>query len=320
MGIGPSKLVAKIASDAAKPDGLLVVPDHQVQEFLDPLPVRRLPGVGPASQARLQRLGVGTVAQLRALDRADVVSLLGDAHGAMLWELAHGTDDRRVVAEHATKSVSVEETFETDLTDPALMQGVVVRMAHQVATRLRAAGVSGRTVTLKARYPDFTTLSRSVTRPGPTDDARTLVRAATGLLSEVDAQRGVRLLGVGCSGLTTWVQDDLFDDTTDADDTGGDTGAGDTDDPPGAPDLPRSARRPDTDDSTAQARALRAPWRPGQDVEHTEHGRGWVWGSGAGVVTVRFEHRLSPPGPVRSFSVDDPALAACDPLPLPSST
>ena len=310
VGVGPSKLVAKIASDAAKPDGLLVVPASQVQDFLDPLPVRRLPGVGPASQARLLRLGVGTVAQLRTLDRADVVSLLGEAHGVTMWNLAHGVDERQVVPEHATKSVSVEETFETDLTDPALMQAVVARMATQVAIRLRDAGVSGRTVTLKARYPDFTTLSRSVTRAGPTDDARTLVRAATGLLSEVDAQRGVRLLGVGCSGLTSWVQDDLFDEDDDGDDTGGLATPAD---------VARSPGVSRTSGDTASTPTTRPRWRPGQDVEHAEHGRGWVWGSGAGVVTVRFEQRDSPPGPVRTFETDDPALAACDPLPLSRS-
>jgi DNA polymerase-4 len=220
----------------------------------------------------------------------------------MLWDLAHGTDPRQVVAEHATKSVSVEETFETDLTDPALMQTVIARMAQQVASRLRDAGVSGRTVTLKARYPDFTTLSRSVTRPGPTDDGRTLERAATSLLAEVDTQRGVRLLGVGCSGLTSWVQDDLFDEV-DAD----------------AGTRPAPQRSPSVEGTASPAAPARSPrplWRPGQDVAHNEHGRGWVWGSGAGVVTVRFEHRHSPPGPVRSFDVDDPALAACGPLPL----
>jgi DNA polymerase-4 len=303
VGVGPSKLVAKIASDAAKPDGLLVVPDEQVQQFLDRLPVRQLPGVGPASQSRLLRLGVGTVAQLRALDLADVVSLLGEAHGLMLWNLARGLDERPVVAEHATKSISVEETFETDLTDAALMHTVLARMAHQVAVRLRAAGVSGRTVTLKARYPDFTTLSRSVTRAGPTDDARTIVRAATGLLGEVDTQRGVRLLGVGCSGLTSWVQDDLFDHEVDAD-------------PAEPPAAVLTGGPSATVDPAGTPRSLPTTWRPGQDVEHAEHGRGWVWGSGAGVVTVRFEHRTSPPGPVRTFDADDPALAACQPLPL----
>jgi DNA polymerase-4 len=139
----------------------------------------------------------------------------------------------------------------------------------------------------------------------------------------------VRLLGVGCSGLTTWVQDDLFDDATDAVDTDaegtsasntdGDTDGDTSDGESRPPDPSRSARTPNADSSAAQAQAVRAVWRPGQDVEHTEHGRGWVWGSGAGVVTVRFEHRLSPPGPVRSFAVDDPALATCDPLPLPTS-
>jgi DNA polymerase-4 len=320
VGVGESKLVAKIASDDAKPDGWLVVPGEQVQAFLDPLPVRRLPGVGPASQSRLARLGISTVRQLRAMDLPELTGLLGDAHGSTVWHLAHGRDDRPVVAEHETKSVSVEETFDIDLTDPVLVATVVARMAGQVTHRMRGSGLSGRTVTLKARYPDFTTVTRSATRSGPTDDERTVAQMAQALMAEVDLPRGVRLLGVGCSGLTTWVQDDLFTRTEEQDATIGDDGtadrAGD-----GSGDVvsdgdgslhgpPRGAQQP------AEAAPARPRWRSGQDVEHVDHGRGWVWGSGAGVVTVRFEQRHTAPGPVRSFAVDDPALRLVPPEPL----
>ncbi len=300
VGAGTSKLVAKIASDLAKPDGVLVV-DGDEQAFLDPLPVRRLPGLGPASEARLSRLGIATVAQIRALDRAEVVGMLGEAHGDLLWQLAHGRDERRVEPEHEMKSISVEETFDTDLSDPVLVQTVLDRMSGQLARRLRDAGVSGRTVTLKARYPDFTTITRSATRPGPTDDPRVLARTARALRGEIDLARGVRLLGLGCSGLTQWVQPDLFDDP--ADGWGGE-----------APDRDAAA----TAELDAPA-ARREPhrWRPGQDVAHSVHGRGWVWGSGAGVVTVRFESRGSAPGPVRTFGADDPHLQAVDPEDLP---
>ncbi len=314
IGVGRTKLVAKIASDDAKPDGSLLVLDDE-QAFLDPLSVRRLPGLGPQTQARLSRLGIATVGQLRALEESEVRGLLGDAHGTLLWRLARGEDDRVVQPEHEVKSVSVEETFDTDLTDRVMVETVLRRMADQVARRLRAAGVSGRTVTLKARYPDFTTISRSATRPGPTDDTRTLTRLALGLVDEVDLPRGVRLLGVGCSGLTSWVQDDLFDRESAGlpGQSGDETAVGVAalhDDPDDAPPTgPPQAAAP-----------ARPVWRPGEDVVHDEHGRGWVWGSGVGVVTVRYESRSSGPGPVRTTSVDDPALRAAEPEPLSGPT
>ena len=300
VGAGTSKLVAKIASDLAKPNGVLVVAAGDEQAFLDPLPVRRIPGVGPASQARLARLGVGTVAQVRALSQAEICGLLGEAHGGQLWQLAHAVDPRPVTPEHEVKSVSVEETFDDDLTDPVRVEAVLVRMAVALAGRLREARTSGRTVTLKARYPDFTTLTRSVTHPGPTDDPRVLARTAHTLLGEVDLARGVRLLGIGASGLTPWVQQDLFEDS------------------------PTSALAGPVEPGTTPTTGLdpvgsglrRRRWWPGQDVLHAEHGQGWVWGAGLGRVTVRFETRDGPPGPVRTLDEDDPLLT---PLSGPTS-
>jgi DNA polymerase-4 len=289
VGVGSSKLVAKIASDLAKPDGVLVVPAHEEQAFLDPLLVRRIPGVGPASEARLARLGIATVAALRTLSAAEVVGLLGEAHGTQLWNLAHGVDPRPVTEEHEVKSVSVEETFDDDLTDPVRVEAVLDRMAGAVARRLRGARTSGRTVTIKARYPDFTTLTRSATHPGPTDDPRVLARTATLLLQEVDLHRGVRLLGVGVSGLTPWVQEDLFE--------------------AGSAQAAAPEAGPEPDRPSDPAPAPRRPrWRPGQDVVHDRHGPGWVWGSGLGRVTVRFETRTTPPGPVVTLDEADPAL------------
>jgi DNA polymerase-4 len=304
VGCGPSKLVAKIASDAAKPDGVLLVPLEGVQAFLDPLPVRRIPGVGPASGARLARLGVGSVHQLRQLSRAEVAGLLGEAHGTALWQLAHGDDPRVVEPAHEVKSVSVEETFDHDLTDPARVQAVLERMAGAVAGRLRGARTSGRTVTLKARYPDFTTLTRSATHAGPTDDARTIARTAQGLLADVDLARGLRLLGVGVSGLAPWVQTDLFE--------------GELDDASGEQDLDAVGMAGADGGRTSHPVAAGSPaahrWRPGQDVRHATLGPGWVWGAGLGRVTVRFETRDTPPGPVRTFAADDPALEPAPPL------
>lgn len=301
VGVGRSKLVAKIASDQAKPDGVLLVLSDE-QHFLDPLPVRRLPGLGPATEARLGRLGILTVRQLRGLNVAELTGLLGDAHGTLVWRLCRGMDDRVVQPVHEAKSVSVEETFDDDLTDPVLVDTVLARMAQQVGRRLRKAGVSGRTVTVKARYPDFTTISRSLTRAGPTDDARTVARTARTLLDEVDLSRGVRLLGVGVSGLTPWVQDDLFETALEP---GEDAKASADEDDAGRP---RGM-------SPVEPRARRR-WWPGQDVVHDEHGRGWVWGSGMGRVTVRFETRDSEPGPIETFSERDEMLRTAPPEPL----
>jgi DNA polymerase-4 len=143
--------------------------------------------------------------------------------------------------------------------------------------------LSGRTVTLKMRHHDFETHTRSSTLPNPTDNARILATTARGLLAGEDISNGLRLLGVGVSGLADWVQDDLF--------------ASDEDDELDEEPVEEVAARP-------------TRWYPGMDVHHEDHGDGWVWGSGLGRVTVRFETRWTPPGPVHTFRADDPALGA----------
>ena len=285
VGIGSSKFIAKVASDLDKPDGLVVVAPGSEQDLLRPMHVTVIPGVGPATAERLRRAGIHTVAELESVTRDELVRLLGKAHGSGLYALARADDDRAVVAERGTKSVSVEGTYDTDLTDRRLMEGLLTRQAGQVAERLRKHGLSGRTVTIKVRLHDFTTLNRSTTLPSPTDHAATIARLARSLLSELDTSDGVRLLGVGVSGLADWIQEDLFGDVEE-------------DEPP-----PAAA----TAEVEATARRREA-WAPGMDVVHDEHGRGWVWGSGKGVVTVRFETAETPPGPVRSMPADDPCL------------
>jgi DNA polymerase-4 len=283
VGIGTSKFIAKVASDLDKPDGLVVVSAGAEQELLRPMHVTVIPGVGPATSERLRRAGITTVADLESISEDELVRLLGKANGHGLFLLARAQDDRPVVPERETKSVSVEGTYDTDLTDRRLMEGLVSRQAVNVAERLRKSGLSGRTITLKVRLHDFTTLSRSTTLNAPTDAGPVIARLARGLLGELDLTGGVRLLGVGVSGLADWIQDDLF----------GDEGDDEHDEPvEDLPDLP--------DQRT---------WVPGMDVVHTEHGRGWVWGAGRGIVTVRFETAETPPGPVRSLPADDPALA-----------
>lgn len=295
VGAGTSKLVAKLASDMDKPDGLHVVPPGTELDLLAPLPVGRLWGVGPRTAARLRAAGLTTVADVRRQAEQDLVDLIGSAAGTSVWQLAHARDVRRVEPDRDAKSVSAEDTFERDVVEPAVLRGLLDTLAARVASRLRADGLSGRTVTVKVRAHDFSTLSRSATLRGPTDDVRVVSRVARRLLDEVDTTGGVRLLGVGVTGLTDWTQDDLFEDADDA-----------------------------AEQAVVEAPAPLAPsapsWRPGQDVVHAEHGRGWVQGSGSGRVTVRLESRATGPGRVRTFRIDDPALAPAEPEPYPLDT
>ena len=301
VGIGTSKLMAKIGSDLQKPDGLVVVPPGAELDVLHPLPVTRLGGVGPATAERLHQIGVTTVGELAARSLADLVALAGKAHGAGLHALARAEDDRAVVADRGVKSVSHEETFERDLTDLDVLGREIDSMAARVGERLRTSAFSGRTVTLKLRRYDFTTLTRSQTLPQATDDGRTIAAIARRLLTEAGTQGGLRLLGVGVSGLSVYAQGDLF--------------AEDLLLPGAAEPLPDVVSVVDAPEEPAPAVELPAErrWWPGQDVRHEELGSGWVWGRGLGRVTVRFEGPLTPPGPVRTLAADDPLLQAADP-------
>lgn len=293
VGLGSSKLIAKIASDLDKPDGLVVVAPGTELDLLRPMPAGIIPGVGPATVERLRRAGLRTVRDLEQASIEELVSLLGRAHGEGLHRLARAEDDRPVVAEREAKSVSVESTYETDLMERRVLESIVTRQATEVAGRLAKGGLSGRTVTLKVRLHDFTTLSRSSTLPEPTDSPGTIGRLARALIDELIDQQvtagGVRLLGVGVSGLADWVQEDLFGET-------------------GLEGEPTATTIEDAEEEVEVPLPRGRAWPPGADVEHDEHGRGWVWGAGRGVVTVRFETALTPPGPVRSFREDDPAL------------
>jgi DNA polymerase-4 len=292
VGIGSSKLMAKIASDLDKPDGLVVVPPGSELDVLHPLPVTRLGGVGPATAERLRQVGVRTVADLARKSLPDLVALAGKAHGTGLYQLARAEDDRAVVAEREAKSVSQESTFERDLTDVSELNRLIDAMAGRVGDRLRASALSGRTVTLKLRRYDFTTITRSQTLPHPTDDARQVATIARRLLTEAGTGGGLRLLGVGVSGLSQYAQGDLFA----GEDAPPEAAPADVREEPAEPEPPADRR-----------------WWPGQDVVHDELGPGWVWGRGLGRVTVRFEGPLTPPGPVRTLAADDPALHPGDP-------
>ncbi|HEY4626740.1 MAG TPA: DNA polymerase IV [Blastococcus sp.] len=308
VGIGTSKLMAKIGSDLQKPDGLVVVAPGTELAVLHPLPVTRLGGVGPATAERLHQVGVKTVADLAARSLTDLVALSGKAHGAGLYALARAEDDRTVVPDRGVKSVSHEETFERDLTDLAVLGREIDSMAARVGQRLRASAFSGRTVTLKLRRYDFTTLTRSQTLPQPTDDPRQIASTARRLLADAGASGGLRLLGVGVSGLSVYAQGDLFAEHLFAEDlVAGDLVAGDGEPMPEAATVEDAPAGPEGD-LPAERR-----WWPGQDVRHDELGPGWVWGRGLGRVTVRFEGPLTAPGPVRTLAADDPALHPADP-------
>lgn len=213
VGVAPNKFVAKIASDIAKPDGFVVVQPDAIRSFLDPLPVGRLWGVGGATERALERLGIRTIGQLRRLPAGTVEQLFGK-HGAHLAALARGVDERPVVAEQDAKSVSNETTFAADLTDDDTLRAWLQQLAEQVGWRLRRAGLRGRTVQLKVRFADFTTLTRASTLPRPTDITDEIWRTACTLFATrlPRPRPPVRLLGVGVSGFggTPGAQGELF--------------------------------------------------------------------------------------------------------------
>ncbi|MFD4790849.1 DNA polymerase IV [Streptomyces sp. NPDC058459] len=297
VGLAASKMLAKIASERAKPDGLVLIEPGTERALLAPMSVRTLPGVGPATGDHLRRAGITTVLELSEAGEDELVRLLGKAHGHALYAMALARDDRPVVAEREAKSVSVEDTYAVDIHDRLRVGLEVRRLADRCVRRLRGAGLSGRTIVLKVRRYDFSTLTRSETLRGPTDDPAVIREAAARLLDSVDTTGGVRLLGVGVSGLADYTQEDLFAQAAgeQAEETPEESA------PDVGPERPGPA----------------APeWRAGQDVRHPEYGHGWVQGSGLGRVTVRFETPRSAPGRVRTFRSDDNGLAPADPLPL----
>ncbi|MGW3561437.1 DNA polymerase IV, partial [Streptomyces sp. NPDC000963] len=309
VGLAGSKMLAKIASEQAKPDGLALIPPGTERELLGPKSVRILPGVGPATGEHLRRAGMTTVSDLAEAGEDELVRLLGRAHGASLHRMALGHDDRPVVAERDAKSVSVEDTFAVDLHDRVRIRGEVERLAERCVERLRASGHSGRTIVLKVRRFDFSTLTRSETLRGPTDALGVVREAAGRLLESVDTTGGVRLLGVGVSGLADYTQEDLFAQAElMGEGGGGEAGA--------AAVAPEAVVAEPVGAGSGPVAPVERYWAPGHDVRHAVHGAGWVQGSGLGRVTVRFEEPGSAPGRVRTFAVDDPELEAGEALPL----
>jgi DNA polymerase IV len=202
VGVAPTKFVAKLASDHCKPNGMLIVPADGVLGFLEPLPVRRLWGVGEKTGEVLSRMAVRTVGDLAATPEPILARLLGEQSARHLRRLAHGIDERGVVPYETPKSVGHEETFEHDLDDDETLLRELLALSGKVASRLRADGYRARTVTMKVRLATFTTLTRSKTLADPTDVGADLYHAIAGLYRALPGQRRrVRLLGVQATGL-----------------------------------------------------------------------------------------------------------------------
>ena len=203
VGVGPNRLIAKIASDFDKPDGLTVVKPQRVQSFLDPLPVRRLHGVGPATEKALGKLGVTTIADLRGIELETLRRRFG-RHGQGLYDYSRGIDERPVRTDRERKSLGHERTFASDIVSLEEMDAQLDGLSQRVASGLERRQISARTITVKVRYPDFTTLTRSRSLERPTASAELIAKIARELLRMTDAEtRNVRLLGVTGSGLST---------------------------------------------------------------------------------------------------------------------
>ena len=199
VGVAPNKFLAKIASDLQKPDALVIVNPAGVQEFLDPLPVGRLWGVGRLTGGVFERLGVHTIGELRRLP-AEILRRHFGSQGEHFWKLAHGIDERPVVPDREAKSISHETTFPADIHDREVLRAWLLELTEHVGQRLRRHRLRGRTVQLKLRFPDFRTITRAHTLSYPTDRTHEIWTVAAELLEDNLPDRGVRLLGVGVSG------------------------------------------------------------------------------------------------------------------------
>jgi DNA polymerase-4 len=290
VGAGSGKQIAKIASGLAKPDGVRVIRRDSEPLLLESLPVRRLWGIGPVAEEKLHRLGIDTVGKLAALSDAETANILGATLGPALHRLARGIDDRPVAERAEAKQISAESTFAADLTTIEQLREVAAPIAEHAHRRLLRDGRGARTVTVKLRKADMSTLTRSATLPYATADAATLAATARRLLLDPRVIGPIRLLGVGFSGLSDVRQESLF------------------------PELEQHEVESSQDAPAAEPAITATGWRVGDDVSHPDFGHGWVQGAGHGVVSVRFETRSSGPGLMRTFAIDTPDLSSANPV------
>ena len=211
VGVAPNKLLAKLASEKAKPDGLVVINKDEVEDFLADLPVTELWGVGESTAGRLYKLGMRTVGQLREYPQKMLIEQFGK-QGRHLYRLARGQDDSPVQLEGERKSLSHETTFAQDTADPEILRATLLELSEQVGRRLRAHDLRGRTITLKLRFADFTTITRSETLAEAVAADEQIYATVAGLLEEVNlGRRKVRLVGVGVSSFGQSGQLSLWD-------------------------------------------------------------------------------------------------------------
>ena len=213
VGVASNKYLAKLASDVDKPDGFCIVNEEQVQSFLEPLPVKRIWGVGRATEKKLTTLGVHTIKQLKSWTEESLQRLFGKL-GTQMWHLARGLDEREVVPDSRAKSISNEQTFVEDIADIVLLREHLRVLVDQVSQRLRSAGLHAKTVNLKVRYHDFQTFTRSKTLPLPNDATEVFYETVIEMLENrlPDRELRLRLIGMGVSGLGSGVrQQGLFD-------------------------------------------------------------------------------------------------------------
>lgn len=304
-GVASSKMMAKLASEMNKPAGVCVIPAGDEVSVLEPMSVRAVNGVGPATAARLRSFGVETVGDLARLSLVDLVSVFGDKHGHSLYALARADDNRDLTLTREAKSISAEETFDTDVRERRILRREIELIAERVAERMSEKGMFARTVHLKARLPDFTAVTRSATLAGATGDAATIAHSARRLLDSIDTGDGVRLIGVGVSSLVPHSQGELFD-------IGAPTAA--------EPDAEGELELESQGFSSRFTPPSGVQWRTGADVVHDEYGAGWVWGSGRHRVTVRFEGPNTQPGTVKTFDVNDARLHLSSPAWVPHNS
>src|ERR1700744_2544735 len=296
VGAGSGKQIAKIASGLAKPDGIRVIPRAEEKPLLDGLAVRRLWGIGPVAEEKLHRLGIETIGELAALSDAEVASILGATIGPALHLLARGIDDRPVAERAEAKQISAESPFAVDLTSLEQLREAIEPIAEHAHQRLLRDGRGARTVTVKLKKSDMSTLTRSATLPYATTESGALAAVARRLLLDPREIGPIWLLGVGFSGLTDVRQESLF------------------------PDLELPEQQPDSHSVETATEAMFAPgaevagWRVGDDLAHPGLGHGWGQGAGHGVVTARFEPRSSGPGQARTFPAESGDLVRANPI------
>ncbi|ULE32683.1 DNA polymerase IV [Mycobacterium sp. IDR2000157661] len=294
VGAGSGKQIAKIASGLAKPNGIRIVRRDEERRVLDALPVRKLWGIGPVAEEKLHRLGIETIGAFAALREAEVANILGGTVGPALHRLARGIDDRPVAENAPAKQISAESTFPEDLTTLDQLRDAAGPIGEHAHARLEKDGRGARTVTVKLKKSDMSTLTRSATLPYATTDAGTLIATARRLLLDPVEIGPIRLVGVGFSGLSEVRQESLFPDL----------------DLMANEDVADSRLPPTVTDLAAAPPA----WRIGDDVEHPDFGHGWIQGAGHGVMTIRFETRASGPGQARTFPAGTPGVERANPV------